>query len=333
MWTIESPEYLLLLLLLPPGIYLRHFWKGRGGRIVFPVSVWNGEGFAAPIGLHGVLLGLSAAAFWTGLACLIVAMAGPIHTVRERAFLTRGIDIMIVLDESPSMAAQDYPPVNRFETAKNMIRQFVAQRENDPVGLVSFGSEAALRVPPTLDYDVFLSRLESLTLMDLGEGTAIGMGLAVACLHLRESTATQKIIILITDGENNSGEIQPETAASIASQLGIKLYTIGIGTTDEVPFEYTDPASGRTLRGMYQGTLGDELLKKAAASTGGSYFYAGSPGTLRAVFNTIDSIETVEKRVRIRVRSEPGRDPFILAGLVLLLVKFVIRKLLLREVL
>ncbi len=168
MWTIESPEYLLLLLLLPPAIYFRHFWKDRGGRIMFPVSIWGGGGFSAPIGLHGILLGFSAVAFWTGLACLIVAMAGPIHAVRERVFLTRGIDIVIVLDESPSMAAQDYPPVNRFETAKSMIRQFVMQRENDPVGLVSFGSEAALRVPPTLDYKAFLSRLESLALMELG---------------------------------------------------------------------------------------------------------------------------------------------------------------------
>ena len=103
-------------------------------------------------------------------------MVGSIHAVRERVFVTRGMDSVIVLDESPSMAAQDYPPVNRFETAKSMIRQFVMQRENDPVGLVSFGSEAALRVPPTLDYKAFLSRLESLALMELGEGTGSEWG-------------------------------------------------------------------------------------------------------------------------------------------------------------
>jgi Ca-activated chloride channel family protein len=270
--------------------------------------------------------------FWVGWLSLIIAASGPVQIERERIFLSRGIDMMIVLDESPSMAAQDFPPVNRFETARNVIRSFVEARDNDPIGLVSFGADAAMRVPPTLDYEGLLGSLEELQIMDLGDGTAIGMGIAVATLHLRSSSAKEKIIILLTDGKNNAGEIRPENSAEIAAGMNIRIYAIGIGDEKETPIEFTDPNTGKVYRGTFEGGFDEELLKKIADKTGGAYFYAGSPGTLQAVFQAIDSIETVEKRLRINVETKSRHRLFIFFGLGLILLDFIIRRFFYREI-
>ena len=140
---------------------------------------------------------------------LVLALAGPGRITKERVYLTRGIDIIFVLDESPSMAAQDFYPENRFNTAREVINSFIRSRENDPVGLVVFSDEAALMVPPTLDYSAYLRVLDDLQLMSLGRGTAIGMGIAVASLHLRQSSAQEKIIVLLTDGEKQCRRNNP----------------------------------------------------------------------------------------------------------------------------
>jgi Ca-activated chloride channel family protein len=333
MWVFREPIFLALLALVPIGVYFRHFWKRRGGNISFPFHVWGGSGFNPQFRGLRLFRALGILAFWVGATALIVATARPATVERQRVFLTRGIDIMIVLDESPSMAAQDFAPVNRFETAREVIREFVNRRENDPVGLVSFGQEAALRVPPTTHYEEVLRALDGLQIMSLGDGTAIGMGLALASLHLSSSSASEKVVILLTDGENNAGEIFPETAATVAEQLGIRIYAIGIGNTEETRLEFTDPTTGQTFRGTFQGGFDEELLQSVAQTSGGAYFYAGTSGTLASVFDAIDSIETVEKRVRIDVRTTAHHRPFILFGLAAIGLDVVIRKWLLREVL
>ncbi len=331
--TFDYPLAFLLLLLVPPGVYLRHFSRSRGNLLPFPFAVWRQAGFTPPVKGALLALRLSHAAFWVGVVSLIVALAGPGRAVREKIYLNRGIDMMLVLDESPSMAARDFQPENRFETAREVIRSFVRGRENDPIGLVSFSLEAALRVPPTLDYDFLLKNLDDLRIMDLGDGTAIGMGISVASLHLRRSTARDKVIILLTDGQNNTGEITPETAAQIAGQIGARVYAVGIGGREEAPIEFTDPKTGKRYRGTLEGGFNEALLRGVAEKSGGSYFYAGNPGTLGAIFSAIDSLETVERRVRIQVRTEPLHREFIRAGIALLLLDYVIRLWLLREVL
>lgn len=333
MWILENPSALLLFLLVPPAIYLRHFWKNRGGKLRFPFQVWRGAGFSP---LHRGLSfgnGIAVLFFWLGVSLLILALAGPATVRRERIYLNRGIDIMVVLDQSPSMAAQDISPGNRFEAAKEMVKSFVESRENDPVGLVGFGSQAVLRMPPTLDYKAVESAIDSMNVMDLGDGTAIGLGLSVAILHLEDSTAPQKIIVLLTDGENNDGEIIPATAAQIAHRKGIRIYTIGIGRSDPAPLEYTDPKTGKTYRGIYKGGFDEAGLRQIADITNGAYFYAGSKGTLASVFRNIDSLATVERRVRIQVRTHEQYQLFILLGAGLILLDFAIRKWAFREVL
>ena len=333
MWVFDAPAYLLLLLFLPVLFYFRHVWRGRGGKLALPVQLWNGISFHSSV--MGVrFLYLSAAVcFWAGAVVMILALAGPTLVERERVYLSRGIDIMFVLDESPTMAAQDFAPGTRFETAREVIRDFVQRRENDAIGLVSFARQAALRMPPTVDHDVVLAALDQVRIMELGDGTAIGNALAIAALHLETSRAPERVIVLLTDGINNAGEILPETAARVAAQKGIRIYTIAIGTEQETVLEFEDPHTGRIFRGRFEGGFDEELLRAIADIAHGSYFHAGSPGTLQAVLQSIDTIETVERRVRIEVQRHPFHRQWLMLALGLLLLDFVIRKWLLREIL
>jgi Ca-activated chloride channel homolog len=331
--VFESPGYLFLLLLLPVGVYFRHFWPQRGGKLPFAYRVWNARGFVPSFFARRAVFALAVISFWSAVVALVLALGGPADVTRERVFLNRGIDIMIVLDESPSMAARDFAPVHRFESARDTIRRFVERRENDSIGLVSFGAEAALRVPPTTDYTKLAEALEGLRIMELGDGTAIGMGIALGALHLRSSDAPEKVMILLTDGENNAGEVPPETAARVATEIGIRIYTIGIGSETEAPIEFTDPQTGQVYRGTFEGGFDEAILREIAELSGGAYFYAGTSGTLESVFEAIDSIEATEKRVRIEVNTEPRHRLLIIFALGALLLDFFIRKLLLREVL
>ncbi len=333
MWVFEAPAYLLLLLFLPLLFYFRHVWHGRGGKLALPVQLWKGISFhSSVVGVRFLYLS-AAVCFWAGAVVMIMALAGPTLVERERVYLSRGIDIMFVLDESPTMAAQDFAPGTRFESAREVIRGFVQRRENDAIGLVSFARQAALRMPPTVDHAALLAALDQVRIMELGDGTAIGNALAVAALHLETSKAPERVIVLLTDGINNAGEILPETAARVAAQKGIRIYTVAIGTEQETVLEFEDPHTGRIFRGSFEGGFDEELLRTIADIANGSYFHAGSSGTLQAVLQSIDTIETVERRVRVEVQRYPFHREWLMLALGLLLLDFVLRKWLLREIL
>ncbi len=327
MWILERPGYLIILLILPALVYIRHFWPRRGGRIPFPVSLWEGERFKAPLTFRVVMIRFSALLFWSAWVLMVIAAAGPTRTERERIYLSRGVDIVIVLDQSASMAAQDLQPTNRFETAKAVIRRFIGQRLNDHIGLVGFSAEAALRVPPTLRHEQVLQSLDDMLLMELGDGTAIGMGLALASLHLQGSGAENQVIVLLTDGVNNSGEISPEAAAEVAGRQGVKIYTIGVGSGQEARIEVRNPQDGQLYRGTVRESYDAETLERIADLSGGSYFSAGSSGALEAIFNAIGTAEDTERRVRVQVRRFPYHRRFILLALVLLAADLIIRRL------
>jgi Ca-activated chloride channel homolog len=332
-WVFDRPAYLLLLLLVPVLIYFRHFWRGRGGMLSFPFGVWGGAGFSPPATAMSALIVVSSLLFWLGVTVLVLALAGPQRVTRERSFLTRGVDIMIVLDQSPTMAARDFRPDNRFEAARGVVRRFVSLRENDPIGLVGFGAEASLRVPPTIDYEYLLAELDRMRILEMGDGTAIGMGLAVAALHLEGSRAPRKAIVLLTDGINNAGEIQPETAARAARSLNIEIYVVGIGSGQEVAIELLDPESGQTLRGSVRDGFDEESLRAIAEVGGGRYYYAGSNTALQAVFDAIDTVERVEQRSLLRVVRDPYDRLLILIGLGLVVFDFLVRRWIAREIL
>ncbi|MBN1698004.1 MAG: VWA domain-containing protein [Spirochaetales bacterium] len=330
MLNLEYPVYLVLFLALPPAVYLVHFRRRRGGVIRFNFTIWKENGFKQKVNAARIFEVLLWIFFWIGFSLLIVAFSGPVVVEKEKIFLTTGIDMVIVLDESPSMAAPDFEPRNRYETAKDVIRSFTQSRENDQIGLVTFSSEAVLRVPPTLHYEILEQTLEELQIMELGEGTAIGMGIAVAVLHLKSSRAREKVIILLTDGVNNEGKIGPEEAALAASGLGIRVYTIGIGKESDIEWTIKDPKTGIEYKG-WSGEFDEKLLKKIADLTGGKYYYAGDPWALNAVFEEIDSKEKTEKRVRMYVNRTPRHEIFIILGFLMVVLSFIGRKWFLQE--
>ena len=333
MLLFDRPGALALLLLVPVLVYVRHFWRRRGGQISFPFSIWGADAQRVRGAAAGFVRALSTLCFWAGFVVLLIAFAGPQQVRRERVYITRGVDIMFVLDQSPTMAARDFRPDNRFEAARGVIRRFVDRRENDPIGLVGFGAEAALRVPPTVDYAYLRGELDRMHVLELGDGTAIGMGVAVAALHLERSTAPRRVIILLTDGINNAGEIEPETAARAVASLGIELYVIGIGTGEEVDLELIDPETGQVLRGTVSDGFDEEALTSLAQAAGGQYTYAGSTALLQSIFDQIDSNERLEQRSLLRVEREPLDGRLILIGLALVLVDIISRRSFAREVL
>ena len=326
MWSAEQPLILAALLLLPVAIYYVHYRPGRGGIPRVTYQLWGGARLGPRGGALRLLALLSRWLFWLTAVVLIVAASGPVRLHRQRVFLTPGLDLMIVLDESPSMAARDFGDASRFTAATEVVRSFVAGRDNDAIGIVSFSDRAALRVPKTLDHAAVGAALDGIAVMTLGDTTAIGMGIAVALLHLQDSSAPGRVIILLTDGENNAGEILPETAATMAAESGVRIYTIGIGREGDAVLELTDPQTGVTRRGVYHGRFDPALLQRVANITGGRYFSATERGALEAVFREIDSLERIENRTRMRVEREPFHVELLLVALLLLVLEVLLRR-------
>jgi Ca-activated chloride channel family protein len=259
------------------------------------------------------------------LALLIVAAARP-QTSREREIIRgKGVDIVLALDISGSMAALDFEPENRLEAAKQVIHEFVRERRYDRVGLVVFAREAFSQCPPTFDYAVLRRLLAETALApDLGleDGTAIGMGLAQAAAMLQESDAKSRVIILLTDGVNNAGQIDPLTAAKTAAALDIKVYTIGMGRPGQVPFP-VDSLFGRTTR-MIESEIDEETLQRVADATGAFYFRAADTTGLRQIYDQINVMEKSEIEVQVFTRYKELAGWVLFPALGLLLLELIL---------
>ena len=253
---------------------------------------------------------------------LILALARPQGAMQEIITDTEGIDIVIAIDISSSMLAEDFAP-NRMHVAKETALEFIAMRPNDRIGVTLFSGESFTLSPVTTDHISLASLISSVQSGMVVDGTAIGNGIATAISRLRESEAISKVIILLTDGINNAGMIDPLTAAEMASVLGIRIYSIGIGTEGSVPFPVETPFGIR--RQMVEMPIDDELLTRIAHSTGGQYFRAGSIEMLRQIYLEIDRLE----RTRIEVAKTAGRKelflPFVIMALLLLTIEFLLR--------
>jgi Ca-activated chloride channel family protein len=235
------------------------------------------------------------------LLLLVLGLARPQSGSRIETTSTLGVDIVVVQDTSESMRGEDFAPDHRLAAAKKSIRTFIEARTNDRVGLVAFGSLATTRCPLTLDHEMLLQMLEDVDFSPRNEGgTAIGMGLATAVNRLRDSTARSRVVVLLTDGANNEGQIGPEAAAEAAKALDVRVYTIGVGSTGQVPLTVQD-RRGRSYVQMQYFELDEELLQSIADTTGGQYFNVRDSGTMEAVFETIDALEKTEIESRERV--------------------------------
>lgn len=271
---------------------------------------------------------------WIGLALLIVALARPQSGDSRRIAQGEGVDIALALDISGSMRSLDFEPDNRLVAAKAVIQDFVATREFDRVGLVVFAESAFVQAPLTVDHDVLddlLDRVQIAPEMGLTDGTAIGMGLATAANMLKDSTAESRVLILLTDGANNSGQIDPFTAAQAANTLGIKVYTIGMGRDGNVPFREIG-LNGETVITYRRSTLDEATLQRIADDTDGLYFRAQDTIGLQRIYNEINRLE----RSTVEVLQFNDYDEWmawlLVPGLLILLAEMVLRHTVFRRI-
>ena len=311
-----NPEFFWLLLLLPLAL-LWYFFKRKNEMASLRISSIKGitvTSWASK--LKPILLVIRLLA----LAAIITALARPqTEDISTRTKTTKGIDIVMAIDVSSSMLARDLKP-DRLTALKEVAADFIEGRPNDRIGLVSYAAESYTKTPITSDKAIVLNSLEEITYGVLEDGTAIGMGLATSVNRLKESKAISKVIILLTDGVNNSGFIEPRTAADLAIEFGIKTYTIGIGTNGNAlsPIAYNRDGSYRY--GMRQVEIDEELLEEIADVTGGKYFRATDNESLEAIYDEINKLEKTEiEEFKYYKYEEKFRPLIFLAGILLLL--------------
>ncbi len=319
------PHFLFLLLLLP----VLAVWRGRRGR---PVALrLPSTDDAVQVGARprskagGFLLFLGLLAF----ALLITALARPRLGKGSTEIEASGIDIVIALDVSGSMEALDFKlegkPANRLEVVKNVVGKFVAERPNDKLGMVAFAGRPYLVSPLTLDHEFLSKRLLGVQMGQVEDGTAIGSAIASSVGHLRDSNAKSRIIIILTDGVNNAGAVNPLTAAEAAKALGIKIYTIGAGSRGEAPVPVRD-AFGRTFLRTMKVEIDEDMLRSVADATGGQSFRATDTDSLENIYDSINQLEKTTRKLKKYQQYEELYLWFLVPGLIMLLFELILRQ-------
>ena len=295
--TFAHPYFLLLLLLLPPLAWL----KGRRGVppafVYSSVQLVRGMQNITRSRAGGWLMSLR----WLALVIFIVALAQPRLTKSTTTVKASGVDIVVAFDMSGSMISEDFvvrgERVNRFNMARSVLNGFIDKRPNDRIGLVLFASQAYIATPLTLDHDYLHENLDRLEIGAINENsTAIGDGLSTAVNRLRDLKAKSKIVILMTDGQNNAGKLQPLVAAEAAAALKVKVYTVGIGVRGQAPMPYRD-MFGRKAYQMVPVDVDEDTLQKIADRTGGKYYRADNAEKFRQIYDEIDKLEKTEATI------------------------------------
>ncbi len=322
MFRLANPLYLLLLVLIPAYLYLELSWRCERklslpfSRLQMLLQISGGQRFWAYFypGLRALIL-----------FCLIVALAGPQWGTARRDFNKKGVDIAIALDVSGSMLALDFLPQNRLGAAVQVAKDFVSGRPNDRFALVAFSEYAISSSPLTYDHAAVMHALDRLEVNMEASGTAVGMGLAKAVARLKDSGAESRIVILITDGVNNTGEIDPISAAQIAKSLGIKVYPIGVGSGGMVPFPYADPFFGTrnnpTLIELDMHTL-DQIAQITGTQAAAKAMDAKQ---LKSIMKELDEMERTEYSSTIRYRWDDKFMLFLWLALILLALEIFLK--------
>lgn len=322
-----NPDFFWLLLLLPLAL-LWYFFKRKEQTASLKIS--SIQGFSSDAFLPK-LKPLLFVFRLLALAAIIVAMARPqTKDVSTKTKTTKGIDIVMAIDVSSSMLARDLKP-NRLASLKKVAAEFIRKRPNDRIGLVVYAGEAYTKTPITSDKSIVLSALREITYGQLNDGTAIGMGLATSVNRLKESKAVSKIIILLTDGVNNSGFIEPQTAADLAVEFGIKSYTIGLGTNGNALSPIAYNADGSFRYGMRKVEIDEALLKDIATATGGKYFRATNNEKLEEIYDEINKLEKTEIEEFKYTRYDEKFRPWVFLAGALLLLEWLLRNTLFRS--
>ena len=318
-----NPEFFWLFLLLP-GAVLWQIWKRKQQSVTLKIS--SVKGFKTQKSLLAKLKPFLFVLRLLALSSLIIAMARPRKVdISSQTKSTKGIDIVMAIDVSGSMLAKDLKP-NRMEALKSVAKNFVEGRPNDRIGIVVYASEAYTKTPVTSDKAIIQQAIQSIKYDNvLQDGTGIGMGLTTAVNRLKDSKAKSKVVILMTDGVNNAGFIEPETASQIAKEYGIKVYTIGIGTNGNAMFPYAYAPNGGFLFRMMPVEIDVNLLQTIARNTGGKYFRASSNSKLESIYAEINKLETTEiQELKFYDYDEKYRSFVWIAG-ILVLIEFGLR--------
>ena len=333
MLEFQNPAAFFLFLLIPLLYLLRYLKIFRQITFVAVLSDWNGKAFVWSGKIRKLLSILAKVVIFLGFASVITALADPVITRQEKVYTSLGTDIVFVIDTSPSMAAKDVGGLTRLDSAKETIRSVTAEYDGCRFGMVVLGSEASVFVPPTADINLFKGRLEDVKVGILGNGSAIGDGLSTAVCHLVSSSAKKRTIILLTDGENNAGQIHPETAAALASENAIPVYVIGIGTKGTVPIEYVDPLNGKVYSGYLDSSFNSASLRRIAAMTNGRYFEVTTVQEFQHTFETVIKTESVVQNYTFRTVTQSCFKKILLIAILLLCAGWFIKRIILREML
>ena len=325
--VFHSPAYLFLLLLLIPVIawYIIEMHKSDASMLISDTTTLGKQ----PRSLRLYMLHIPFALRVSAVVLLSIALARPQLSNRWHKESTEGIDIMMALDISGTMQAEDLRP-NRLEAAKEKATEFINNRPNDNIGLVVFAGESFCQCPLTTDHAVLINLFRSVKFGMIDDGTAIGLGLANAVNRMKDSPTKSKVIILLTDGSNNRGDIDPLTAAQIAQTYGIRVYAIGVGSKEPARIPYQTPLGVQytTIENQFD----EGTLQRIAHATGGEYFRATNNNSLQSIYQQIDQMEKTKIRVREYSKRSEMFMPFLLAALACLLLEIILRYFVLRTV-
>ena len=311
--TFKNPEYFYLLLVIVP-MTLWYIFRQRRNTASIRIST-VAPVIKAPRTIRYYLRHIVFLLRVLSVAAVIIVLARPQSSSRWENVTTEGIDIVIALDISTSMLAKDFSP-DRLEAAKKEAMEFISGRQYDRIGLVVFAGEAFTQCPLTTDRAVLLNLFKDIQTGMIEDGTAIGNGLATGVTRLKDSDAISRVVILLTDGENNAGEIAPLTAAEIARTFGIRVYTIGVGTVGKAPYPVQTPY-GTQLRNI-EVKIDEKMLREISSITDGRYFRATSNTKLQEIYQEIDQMEKSKIEVREVSRRSEEFLPFALAGILML---------------
>ena len=333
MLEFQNPAAFLLLLLIPLLYLLRYFKIFKQVSFSAVLADWNGKAFTWNGRVRKLLSILSRVIMFAGFLIAIASLADPVITRQEKVYTSLGTDIVFAVDTSPSMAANDVGGMSRLESAKSTIRTVAVEHDGCRFGIVVFGNEASVFVPPTADLNSFTKRIDDIQVGMLGNGSAIGDGLSTAVCHLVSSAASKRAIILLTDGENNAGQIHPETAAHLAAENDISIYVIGIGTKGTVPIEYTDPLTGKLYSGYLDSNFNSASLKRITALANGRYFEVASLQEFLRTFETIVKTESVMQNYTFRTVTQSYYKDVLLYAIILFVAGWFLKRIILREML
>lgn len=331
MFSLQNPLGLLILL-LPLLLFIFRKLK-LFNKITFKavLSDWNGNSFEYKNKGTKFLSLISKILTTVSFLLIVFAFCEPVISVQEKVYNTLGTDLVFVMDTSPSMMAMDMENYTRLDAAKNAIKNLVQLNKGSRFGLVGLGTDAAVLVPPTFNQDFFNSQLDSVLVGRLGDGSAIGDGIATAVCHLSSSEAPRKCIILLTDGENNAGEITPQTAAKLAAENNINVYVVGLGSKGNFLIDYTDPVTGKSYNGWYTSSFNSEVLKRIAGTGNGGYYEAQSVSELSEVLSKVAKGQGTSQHFSYRNITKSLYKKVLLFAIIAILISWFIRKIILKE--